>query len=139
MPDLAAADLPAAAACGRCAHPSGQSRALRSPLREPVHNRGDLARLPGTEGKLEVVQNLIGEPVIDRAHEGQDLRDPLHPGGVAGPLSIAPRLARGMAELCLGQDPQIGFRALAVHVLSVPSAAARRSRSILNAALSALE
>jgi hypothetical protein len=67
--------------------------------------------LPGTNGKLEVVQNLIGGPIIEHAHEGQHLRDPLQPGGVAGPLSIAPRLARGTAQVCLGQDPQIGFRA----------------------------
>jgi len=98
-----------------------------------------MARLPGIEGKLEIVQNLISDPIIERAQEGQDLRGPLHPGGRAGPLSIVPRLARGTADLCLGQDPQIGFRALAVHILSVPSAAARRSRSILNTALSALK
>jgi integrase len=36
-----------------------------------------------------------------------------------------------------GGDPQIGFRALAVHDFSVPSAAARRSHSILKTALSA--
>ena len=42
-----------------------------------------------------------------------------------------------MAELCLGQDPQIGLRALAVHNFSVPLAAARRSRSILKSALPA--
>jgi hypothetical protein len=49
------------------------------------------------------------------------------------PLAVALRVP----QLCLGQDPQIGFRALAVHDFSVPSAAARRSHSILKTALSA--
>jgi len=79
-----------------------------------------LARLPGIEGKLEVVQNLISDPIIERAHEGQDLRNPLHPGDGAGPRNTVPRLARSTAELCLSQAPQISFRALAAHILSVP-------------------
>ena len=118
MPDLAATDLPAAAR-GTLTRLASRVRSATGCVNQP-RNRGDLAGLPGTEGKLEVVQNLISGPLIERAHEGQDLRDPLHPGGVAGPRSIAPRLARRTAELSLGQDPQKGLRALAVHILSVP-------------------
>jgi hypothetical protein len=77
------------------------------------------ARLPGLEGKLEVVQNLISDPIIKRAHRGKDLRNPLHPCGRTCPRSTVPRQARGTAELCLGQAPQIGFRAPTAHILSV--------------------
>src|SRR5689334_21303419 len=44
-----------------------QARTQRGEL---AGNRGGLARLPGTEGKLEVVQNLIGRLLIERAHQG---------------------------------------------------------------------
>jgi hypothetical protein len=115
---LAAADPPAAAGgtltrLASCVRPA--ARWVNQPRTEAIW-----PVCPGTEGKLEVVQNLTSDALIERAYEGQDLRDPLHRGGVAGPLSIAPRLARGTADLCLSQNPRIGFRALAVHILSVP-------------------
>jgi len=67
--------------------------------------------LPGTEGKLEVVQNLIGGPLIERAHEGQHLRHHLQPGGVAVPLITAPRL----------RPPAVGEPQAALPVVSFTS------------------
>ena len=86
---------------------------------KPARNRPGLGHLPGTEGKLEVAQDLISDPSIERAHQSQHLRDPFHPARMAGPLSIFPGLQGGTTEFCLGQGPQVGFRALAVHILSV--------------------
>ena len=64
--------------------------------------------------------------------------NPPHPGDGAGPFSMAPGLARGTAQLCLGQPPQIGLRTLAVHHLSILARPGPRSRSGPVMALSAL-
>jgi hypothetical protein len=119
-PSRACLDLPA-----RAQRPAG----LRS------HRRGH--RAPGPRARAQ-----------DADHHPQGRKGRHHPAGAAdcprdrpgrkgrtgGPVSLA---ADGRRLDRHGGDPQIGFRALAVHDFSVPSAAARRSHSILKTALSA--
>jgi hypothetical protein len=75
---------------------------------------------PHSEGEMEVVPDLVHGADVDGAHGAQQLggqgqtRDtPLTRGAVRG-------RRRRAAQFGLGQQPQAGFRALAVHTLSIP-------------------
>ena len=37
--------------------------------------------MPGTQGQREIVQDLIGDLLVERAHGGQHMCDPGHPAG----------------------------------------------------------
>ena len=78
--------------------------------------------MPHGQGKIEFGLDLVGGADVDRAHRDQRLRDQRQPAG----MSQAPGAGRGRAaQFGLGQLPQVGFRASAVHVLSVPPVAGR--------------
>jgi hypothetical protein len=60
--------------------------------------------------------DLVGGADVDRAHRDQRLRDQRQPAGIPP----APGAGRGRAaQFGLGQQPQVGFRASAVHIFSV--------------------
>jgi hypothetical protein len=90
--------------------------------RQPALTRAGLvyrAGLTDSDGKLEAGPDLIGSAGVDSAHGQQRLCHQCEPGGIP-PLPEQRRGQRPRApQFGLGQLPQVGFRALAVHVLSV--------------------
>jgi hypothetical protein len=78
------------------------------------------------QGKIELGLDLVSGTHVDRAHRDQRLRDQRQPAG----MFPAPGTGRGRAaQFGLGQQPQVGFRASAVHVLSVPPVARSSSKA----------
>src|SRR5689334_15427689 len=74
---------------------------------------------PRAEVQLEVVQDLAGELIAERSRYGQDPHDPHDPGDAPGRHGAVPGPRRRPAQLRLGQEPQEGLRAFAVHIPSV--------------------
>ena len=70
--------------------------------------------LPGGQGQVEVRHDLVGNLVIERTDSRQQVRDPAHPDPALAPGRC------GTAQLFLGQQPQVRFRPLTVHLPSVP-------------------
>ena len=64
--------------CQRGGHPDRPS-ARRSRSRQPPHALATRTSLAGGEGQLDVIQDLISDLLVKRAHAGQYLRDPAHP------------------------------------------------------------
>ena len=101
-------------------HQPGQPHP-RVPRQPPLTRAGlvYLAGLTDSDGKLEAGPDLIDSASIDSAHGHQRLCHQFDPDG------ILPRPEQGRGQrprapqFGLGQLPQVGFRALAVHVLSV--------------------
>jgi len=72
--------------------------------------------VPRGQGKIEFGLDLVGGAGVDRARRDQRLRDQRQPAG----MPPAQGAGRGRAaQFGFGQLPQVGFRALAVHALSV--------------------
>jgi hypothetical protein len=101
-------------------HQSGQPLPLVR--RQPALPRAGLVFLAGqadSDGKLEAGPDLSGRAGVDSAHGHQRLRHQCEPGGIP-PARNPGRGQRPRApQFGLGQLPQVGFRALAVHVPSV--------------------
>jgi hypothetical protein len=74
---------------------------------------------PATHGQADVGLDLIRNIGTDSANGSQRLRDQCEPGGIPPTGNAADRHLDGAAEFGFGQQPQVGFRALAVHVPSV--------------------
>ncbi len=91
--------------------------------------------LADSDGELEVGPDLIGRANVDSAHGRQRLCHQGEPGGIV-PLPEQGRGQRPRApQFGLCQLPQVGFRALAVHVLSVlPEARSSSLAEVLAAA-----
>jgi len=102
----------------RCPHQRPQAPAV-------IGGRADPAR---AQGQLEIVQDLAGDLIAQRLHRGQDTQHPDDPGDGPGVRGAVPGLRRNPAQLRLGQLPQEGFRAFAVHIPSVPGPARRSPR-----------
>jgi hypothetical protein len=87
---------------------------------------------PDGQREVEVGHDVVGGLRVNRVHGGQGLRHPRDPGRARA--RAAPPAGRGKhraVQFGLGQQPQIGFRALAVHahiVLPARTAANRRDR-----------
>ncbi len=76
--------------------------------------------LPHAEGKRELSLDLVRGAHVEGVHGVQRLGDEFEPRGMALIQQAAIGGPRGRAaQFGLGQQPQMGFRALAVHILSV--------------------
>ena len=78
-----------------------------------------LSGLPDSDGKLEVGLDLIGRANLDSAHRGQRVSDQREPGRIPSTRNVGRGQCLGAAQFGFGQQPQMGLRALTVHVLSV--------------------
>ena len=74
---------------------------------------------PCSDGQADVSLNLIGNLGADSAHGSQRLRDQGESGRMPPAGKAACRHLHRAAEFSLGQQPQVSFRTLAVHVPSV--------------------
>ena len=85
--------------------------------------------VPGRDGQADVSLDLIRNADADSIHGGQRLRDQHEPGGIPPAANAGRRHLHHAAQFGLGQQPQVGFRTLAVHLPSVlpGRAAARRA------------
>ncbi len=119
------------------AHP-GQRTAAGEPARAQPRarraRRGHLGAVPRGHGQLRVGQDGLGGLQVQRPDRGQG---PGRPGqddrrgderSVGRARRRQRRRQRGIAQLGLGQQPQVGLRALAVHPLSVRHFPARPDR-----------
>ena len=75
--------------------------------------------MPCSDGQADVGLDLIRNVGADSAHGSQRLRDQCEPGGIPPTGNAARRHLQRAAWFGLGQQPQVGFRTLAVHVPSV--------------------
>jgi hypothetical protein len=71
--------------------------------------------VPRGRGKIEFGLDLAGGAAVDRARRCQRLRDQWQRAGISRPRAPGGRAA----QFGLGQLPQAGLRAPAVHVLSI--------------------
>jgi hypothetical protein len=92
---------------------------------------------PDAHGQVEIGQDIVHGLVVDSPHGGQGLSyhvylDPARAGSARPGWRIGGQL---VAHLGLGQQPQEGFRALAVHVTNCPAFPERPAREMPDAYL----
>ena len=90
--------------------------------RQPSLTRAALVYLAGLtdrDGKLEFGPDLTGSVGVDSAHDDQRLCHQLEPGGIPPARNSGCGQRQRAPQFGLCQLPQVGFRALAVHIISV--------------------
>jgi hypothetical protein len=97
------------------------SRQGAGPAGKAAHQPGlvFLAGPADRDGKLEVGPYLISRAGVDSAHGHQRRCHQCEPGGILRARNPGRGQRPRAAQFSLCQLPQVGFRALAVHVLSV--------------------